>query len=94
MVEVESYLVLLQQILDTASQASDGLVLVIHHCFQVELQVVERDSVLLEAVLGVLVQVRRVKQSFGRDAPDIQACTTQSATRFNTCRLFSAIIND
>ncbi len=59
MIEVKiKYLVLLQQIFDAASQTSDSLVLVVHHCLQVELQVVERNSVLFEAVLGVLVQMR------------------------------------
>lgn len=76
--------VLLEKELDTAGKAGDSLQAGLVHAVEVELHVADLDTTALEAVLGLVVDVRVVQHGLGGDAADVQTGTTQGATLLDT----------
>ena len=45
------------------------------------------NAALLEVMLCLMVQVRVVEHGLGRDAANVQTCSTEGTTLLDTCRL-------
>jgi hypothetical protein len=72
-----------ERLLDPLGKPLNGLSLARLHLVHVDGDVVDDDAVLLERVLGLVVQVRAVEQGLGRDAPDVQAGAPEGAPAFD-----------
>merc|ERR1719201_208918 len=71
--------VLLKEVLDAAGELVDGLVLLLQHLGEVELDVVDADAALLHVVHGLVVEVGVVQQRLGGDAAHVEAGAAQPA---------------
>eukprot|EP00760_Papus_ankaliazontas_P007791 PhM_4_TR13531/c0_g1_i1/m.76495 len=77
-------LVLFEEELHTAGEASNSLLLLRHHGFEVHRAVLAtQDAVLLEVVVRVVKHVRRIEKSLRRNATDVEARTAESTTALN-----------
>lgn len=77
-------LVLLEETLDTLCETGDGARLGLEHGLEVERDGADVDTAVLEVMLGLVVEVRVVQHGLGRDASDVEAGTSESATLLNT----------
>src|SRR5918995_3707308 len=73
---VESYLVLLHQALHTAPELVDDLFATLCRLRVVELYLADLDPEVF-AVSGVVQEMGRLEQCFGRDAAHVQACPSE-----------------
>src|SRR5919112_1962337 len=73
---VDSYLVLLHQALHTAPELAYDLLTALGRLRVVELHLADLDTEVF-AVSGVVQQMGRLEQCFGRDAAHVQACPSE-----------------
>mmetsp|Transcript_6430 Transcript_6430/g.14612 ORF Transcript_6430/g.14612 Transcript_6430/m.14612 type:complete len:483 (+) Transcript_6430:49-1497(+) len=85
------HLVLLEESLNTRREPRDGVILGLHHALDADADVADGDSVLVEVVLSVVVVVAGVEQRLGRDAPDVQARSSERASSFDARHLHSEL---
>mmetsp|Transcript_7269 Transcript_7269/g.26348 ORF Transcript_7269/g.26348 Transcript_7269/m.26348 type:complete len:435 (+) Transcript_7269:289-1593(+) len=76
-------LVLLEQALDSLGQAAHGLLLLGHHLANINRNVVHLDPIVRKVLGSILVLVATVQQSLARDAPHVEAGSTQGAPSFH-----------
>lgn len=69
-------LILFEQTLNSFGQACHGLCFGLHHLGEVNLHLASLNTDVREAMDSLMVKVRRIKKSLGRNTPDIQACPT------------------
>ena len=76
-------LVLLEEALDTLGEASYGVGLCLEHGLEVERDLADIDTTRLEVVLSLVVEVGVVEHGLGRNAADVEASASKSASLLN-----------
>ncbi len=83
--------VLLEEVANPVGQILDDLVFAGEHRRKVERQAVEADSVLLESLLGEMIELARIEHGLAGDTAYVQAGSTQGRALFNACDLHSEL---
>mmetsp|Transcript_20960 Transcript_20960/g.53082 ORF Transcript_20960/g.53082 Transcript_20960/m.53082 type:complete len:437 (+) Transcript_20960:337-1647(+) len=81
------HLVLGEQVLNTTGETMYNLLLGVHHLGNIHFDTTHFDAVLGKVMSGLMIEMSRMQQCLGRNATDVQARATQSATLLYTGNL-------